>query len=91
MSNKKIFILLPDGVGRNFVFTDFYKKNGAMDSVLESHPFDLVHIGFEEIRLQNTCFLLEILKNARKEIELTCILESRKMSFMILRFTFHKT
>lgn len=27
MSNKKIFILLPDGVGlRNFAFTDFYKK-----------------------------------------------------------------
>ena len=30
MANKKIFILLPDGLGlRNFAFTDFYDKGKA--------------------------------------------------------------
>lgn len=84
MSNKKIFILLPDGVGlRNFAFTDFYSQGKAtgMDLVfLNNTPFDLARIGYEEIRLkQNRAgFLLEVLKSARKEIELNLNIKKAK-------------
>jgi hypothetical protein len=38
-----------------------------MDLVfLESPPFDLVHIGFEEIRLKKTRLFLEILKCSKR-------------------------
>ncbi len=95
MSNKKIFILLPDGVGlRNFAFTDFYNKGmaKAMDLFFwNTTPFDLAHIGFEEIKLKKkqSGFLLEILKNARKEIELNCnIRKSKDIVYDSYRFPF---
>lgn len=95
MSNKKILILLPDGVGlRNFVFTDFYNKGmaKAMDLVIwNTTPFDLAQIGFEEIKLKKkqSGFLLEILKNARKEIELNCnIRKSKDVVYDSYRFPF---
>jgi hypothetical protein len=78
MSNKKIFILLPDGVGlRNFAFTEFYKKGKAkgMDLVFWNNtPFDLAIVGYEEIKLKQngSGIFLEVLKSARKEIELNC-------------------
>ncbi|TDE53931.1 UDP-glycosyltransferase [Flavobacterium sp. GT3P67] len=95
MSNNKIFILLPDGVGlRNFAFTDFYKTGMAkgMDLVFwNTTLFDLEKIGFEEIKLKQnrSSLLLEVLKNARKEIELNCnIRKSRDYVYDSYRFPF---
>jgi hypothetical protein len=95
MSNKKIFILLPDGVGlRNFAFTDFYNKGKAkgMDLVFWNNtPFDLAKMSYEEIRpKQNRSSLfLEVLKSARKEIELNCnIRRSKDTVYDSYRFPF---
>ena len=95
MSNKKIFILLPDGVGlRNFAFTDFYTKGKATGMELifwNNTPFDLAKIGFEEIRLKQKrlSLFLEVLKSARKEIELNCnIRKSKDTVYDSYRFPF---
>ena len=95
MSNKKIFILLPDGVGlRNFAFTDFYTKGKAiaMDLIFWNNtPFDLAKIGYNEIKLKQKGggLFLEILKNARKEIELNCnIRKSKDKVYYSYRFPF---
>ena len=95
MSNKKIFILLPDGVGlRNFAFTDFYTKGKAiaMDLIFWNNtPFDLAKIGYNEIKLKQKGggLFLEILKNARKEIELNCnIRKSKDKVYDSYRFPF---
>jgi len=54
--NKKILILLPDGVGlRNFAFTSFVKvgKEMGWEVVFWNHtPFDLTGLGYKEIKLQ---------------------------------------
>lgn len=95
MSNKKIFILVPDGIGlRNFAFTDFYSKGKAtgMNMIFWNNtPFELSKMGYEEIRLkQNRLSLfLEVLKNARKEIELNCnIRKSKDTVYDSYRFPF---
>ncbi|MFE3846701.1 UDP-glycosyltransferase [Flavobacterium sp. LB3P45] len=95
MSNKKIFILLPDGVGlRNFAFTDFYSKGKAtgMDLIFWNNtPFDLAKIGYKELRLKQnrSSLFLEVLKNARKEIELNCnIRKSKDTVYDSYRFPF---
>jgi hypothetical protein len=98
MSNKKIFILLPDGVGlRNFAFTDFYNKGKAegMDLVFWNNtPFDLAKMGYDEIRLKQNrlSFFSEVLKSARKEIELNCnIRKSKDIVYDSYRFPFSYT
>ena len=76
MKKKKIFILLPDGVGlRNFAYTDFY-RNGE-DRGLElvfwnNSAFDLERLGFKEIKIQNAKGypLTDIYKKARVQIDL---------------------
>lgn len=76
MSNKKVFILLPDGIGlRNFAYTKFY--NQGQDANLDftfwnATPFPLSSLGFKEIALPqaNLHWLTDIYKNARKHIEL---------------------
>src|SRR5690554_4277165 len=74
--SKKIFVLLPDGVGlRNFAYTNFYslgKKMGFDITYWNNTPFDLTSLGFQEIKIKNpTNFpLTDIYKNARKQIEL---------------------
>ncbi|OAB27864.1 hypothetical protein SAMN05444395_103341 [Flavobacterium fryxellicola] len=96
MSNKKIFILLPDGVGlRNFAFTDFYtkcKQATAMDLIFWNNtPFDLSKMGYKEIKLQQkkASVFLEVLKNARNEIELNCnIRKSKDAVYDSYRFPF---
>ena len=95
MANKKIFILLPDGLGlRNFAFTDFYDKGKpkAMDLVFWNNtPFDLAKMGCKEIKLkQNESRpFLEILKNVRKETELNCnIRRSNDNVYNSYRFPF---
>ena len=98
MLNKKIFILLPDGVGlRNFAFTDFYTKGKAiaMDLIFWNNtPFDLSKMGFGEIKLQQkkASLFLEVLKNARNEIELNCnIRKSKDLVYDSYRFPFSYT
>ena len=58
MPNKKIFILLPDGVGlRNFAFSNFYQLGIDEDFAItywNATPFDLKDLGFEEIKIQNS-------------------------------------
>lgn len=50
MPNKKIFILLPDGVGlRNFAFSNFYQLGIDEDFAItywNATPFDLKDLGF---------------------------------------------
>lgn len=95
MSATKIFILLPDGVGlRNFAFTDFYKigKDKGFDLFFWNNtPFDLNKLGFKEIKLKQkkSNFVLEILKNARKEIELNSNKrKSKDITYDSYRFPF---
>ena len=77
MPNKKIFILLPDGVGlRNFAFSKFYQLGIDEDFAItywNATPFDLKDLGFEEIKIQNSAShpFTELYKNARKHIELS--------------------
>ena len=55
MNPKKIFILLPDGVGlRNFAYTSFVEVGEKMgwEVIFWNHtPFDLGELGYREIRL----------------------------------------
>ncbi len=73
---KKIFILLPDGIGlRNFAYSDFYqigKQEGFDVTFWNNTPFDLSGLGFEEIKIHGAKAnpLTEVYKNARKQIEL---------------------
>ncbi len=56
MKPKKIFILLPDGVGlRNFAFTSFVgigEQMGWEVVFWNQTPFDLTELGYKEIKLQ---------------------------------------
>ncbi|MBE0391132.1 UDP-glycosyltransferase [Flavobacterium sp. PL002] len=82
MPNKKIFILLPDGIGlRNFAYTDFHDigiRNGFDSVYWNGTPFELSTIGFEEIKIENAKPhpLTTLYKNARQQIELN--LNSKK-------------
>ena len=75
-SNKKIFILLPDGIGlRNFAYSKFHEtaQNMGFNLVFWNNtPFDIQTLGFKEIKIQNpkTHPATDILKNTRKAIEL---------------------
>ena len=82
MHNKKVFILLPDGIGlRNFAFTNFYKigiESGFDITFWNNTPFNLTELGFKEIKIGDSKLhpLTDILKRARTEIDLD--LNSRK-------------
>jgi len=73
---KKIFILLPDGVGlRNFAFSNFYKigiEKKFDITYWNNTPFDLTSLGFNEVKIEKAKSypLTESYKNARKHIEL---------------------
>ncbi len=72
---KKIFILLPDGVGlRNFAFTSFVEIGGNLDWEVvfwNQTPFDLQELGYREIKLTGRVRrLTDVLKRARIEAEL---------------------
>lgn len=74
---KKIFILLPDGVGlRNFAFTSFYAKGKELGNQVvfwNNTPFDLTELGFDEIKFPKSKihFLTDLFKNALIEATLT--------------------
>lgn len=76
MNKKKILVLLPDGIGlRNFAYSNFYdlgKKEGFDIVYWNNTLFPLSNLGFEEIRITNakTHPFTDVLKNARKQIEL---------------------
>ncbi|OCB76545.1 UDP-glycosyltransferase [Flavobacterium crassostreae] len=76
MSDQKIIILLPDGIGlRNFVFTDFSAigTNKGLEVVYwNGTPFDLAAMGYREIKIENAKPhpLTTLYKNARQQIEL---------------------
>ena len=72
---KKIFILLPDGIGlRNFAFTSFVEigeKMGWEVTFLNHTPFDLGELGYTEIKLQGKPRAkTDLLKRAKIEAEL---------------------
>ncbi len=73
---KKVFILLPDGVGlRNFAFTKFYDLGIEKEYNVvfwNNTPFDLKALGFQEIKINEAKnhTVTYIFKNARKHIEI---------------------
>ena len=72
MDRKKIFILLPDGIGlRNFAYSNFNNigiEQGFDVVYWNNTPFELQNLGFHEIKIQNAKphLLTDILKNAQK-------------------------
>lgn len=84
MLNKKIFILLPDGVGlRNFAFSNFFKfglQQNFQITYWNNTPFDLTTLGFNEVKIKNAKAnpLTDSYKNARKHIELNLNIQIEK-------------
>lgn len=76
MKEKKIFILLPDGIGlRNFAYTDFYNiglEQGYNVIYWNITPFNLLELDFSEIKLYNPKVhpLTDIFKNVKIQSEL---------------------
>ncbi len=92
--NKKIFILLPDGIGiRNFVFTEFSDmgKEYGYDTVYWNNTDnDLSHLGYKEFKIQNSKIhpLTDILKKAKIQIALNQFIEkTNDKVFDTYRFT----
>jgi hypothetical protein len=77
MENKKVFILLPDGIGlRNFAFTNFHNIGIAKEfdiTFWNATPFNLTELGFKEIKIVNPRVhpLTDLLKRAQTHIELS--------------------
>ena len=84
MQNKKIFILLPDGIGlRNFAFTDFYNTGTASGYEIvfwNNTPFDLSDLGFTDIKIEKAKShpLTDLYKNALKIVELRLSIKKSK-------------
>lgn len=75
MKPKKLFILLPDGVGlRNFAFTSFVETGEQLgwEVVFWNHtPFDLTELGYTEIKLEGKPLAItDLLKRAKISAEL---------------------
>jgi hypothetical protein len=75
LKSKKIFILLPDGVGlRNFAFTSFVeigKQLGWEVVFWNQTPFDLTELGYKEIKLTGKPrAFTDLLKRAKISAEL---------------------
>ena len=84
MSNNKIFILLPDGIGlRNFAYSSFYslgKSQGFDIFFWNNTPFPLSDLGFNEIKIENakTHPLTDIYKNVKIQVELNLNIKKTK-------------
>lgn len=86
---KKIFILLPDGVGlKNFAFTSFVnigKKMGWEVVFWNQTPFNLNRLGFNEVKINaKVSPQTDLYKRARKNIELS--LFEKKFKDPVYRF-----
>lgn len=97
MHNKKIFILLPDGIGlRNFAFTNFHKAGISKEfdiTFWNATPFNLTELGFKEIKIINPRVhpLTDFLKKAQTQIELSLnIKRSKDKVYDSYRFPFSK-
>lgn len=95
MANKKIFILLPDGIGlRNFAFTDFHQigiKSNYDITFWNNTPFDLTSMGFDQIKIENAKNhpLTDIYKNVKIQAELNLnIKKSNDFVYNSYRFPF---
>ena len=95
MKPKKIFVLLPDGVGlRNFAFSNFYalgKEKDFQITYWNKTLFDLEDLNYPEFKVApgKNHFLTDILKNARKHIELNLnIKKSNSEVYNTYRFPF---
>lgn len=95
MQNKKIFILLPDGIGlRNFAFTKFHKIGNEKEfdiTFWNATPFDLNAIDFKEIKIHSPKVhpMTDFLKNAQIQIELNQnIIKSNDNVYNSYRFPF---
>lgn len=83
---KKIFILLPDGIGlRNFAFTNFHKigiKKEFDITFWNNTPFDLTKMDVKERRFNKPKAhpLTDIYKGAQTQIELNMNIEKTKDS-----------
>jgi hypothetical protein len=77
MQQKKIFILLPDGIGlRNFAFTNFHKlgiEKGFDITFWNNTPFNLSEFGIKEIPITYAKAhpITDLLKAAQTQIELS--------------------
>jgi hypothetical protein len=75
MKGKKIFLLLPDGLGlRNFGYTDFYKKSTEKDFEIvfwNNTTFPLANLGYPELKINHSKIhpLTDIYKKAKVQIE----------------------
>lgn len=83
MPNKKIFILLPDGVGlRNFAFTSFVQLGEKMgwEVIFWNHTsFDLSALGFKEIKQNGKARAkTDLFKRTKIEAELNYFTEKFK-------------
>jgi hypothetical protein len=84
MSNPKIFILLPDGIGlRNFAYSSFYEigKTEGFDVVFWNNtPFPLSDLGFQEIKIEDAKPnpLTDIYKNIKIQAELNLNIKKTK-------------
>jgi hypothetical protein len=84
MQKKKIFILLPDGIGlRNFAFTNFHKlglEKGFDITFWNNTPFDLSKFGIKEIPIKNAKAhpATDLLKVAQTQIELSLNIKRSK-------------
>ena len=94
MKPKKIFVLLPDGVGlRNFAFSNFYalgKEKDFQITYWNKTLFDLEDLNYPEFKVApgKNHFLTDILKNARKHIELNLNIKKVIQKY-IIRIVFH--
>lgn len=97
MHNKKVFILVPDGIGlRNFAFTNFHHfgiSSGFEIVFWNATPFELTILGFTEKRIVNPKShpFTEFLKVAQTKIELNQnIKKSKDTIYNSYRFPFPK-
>jgi hypothetical protein len=95
MSNQKIFILLPDGIGlRNFAYSSFYeigKKQGFDVVFWNNTPFPLTDLGFQEIKIKGAKSnpLTDIYKNIKIQAELNLnIKKTKDIVYNTYRFPF---
>ncbi len=98
MKNKKIFILLPDGVGlRNFAYSGFYEKcltEGFDVTFWNNTPFDLNDLGYPEIKIQNVKLhpFTDVCKKAKVQVELNLnIKKANDAVYESYRFPFSYT
>ncbi|RMA57987.1 glycosyltransferase family protein [Ulvibacter antarcticus] len=92
IESKKIFLVVPDGVGlRNFVYTSFAKigaEKGWDITYWNNTPFDFTEFGLQEVRLSGkVAAQTDLYKRARKEIELQ-IFEQQFQDDIYKKYTF---